>query len=33
MTIATFLIYGLWRLVTGRMSKEELVPSGDNAAE
>lgn len=31
--MALVLAYGLWRLVTGRMSKEELVPSGDNAAE
>lgn len=31
--MALVLAYGLWRLVTGRMTKEELVPSGDNAAE
>ena len=31
--MALVLAYGLWRLVTGRMTKEELIPSGDSAGE
>ncbi len=31
--MALVLAYGLWRLVTGRMKKEELVPSSGSAGE